>query len=128
MTLKNPKPSQTNKNLLKNFDLGEELKDKNGEKITGGATFRFENRTENEIVLTLLNGSSTTIRLEAFVPTPTIQTPTIKEETISSNLITFEFDEIPSLEDFSVVRKRMTPNRKGIFELDETNRIVFTLE
>ena len=141
MTLKNPKFSQTNKNLLENFDLGEELKDKNGEKISGGATFSFENRTQYEIVVNLLNGSSTTIILE---PSSLLETPQsvqqqqqivqqiVQQVTIPGNLITVQFQAIPGSEDpDTLVRERMISNRTGIFDLDETinpNRIVFFLE
>ena len=53
MTRKDIKLSDTSKNLPKNLDFGEKLEDKNGEKISGGAIFRFVNNTPDPIDVTL---------------------------------------------------------------------------
>lgn len=53
MRRKDLKRSDTSKNLPKNLDFGEKLEDKNGEKISGGAIFRFVNNTPDPIDVTL---------------------------------------------------------------------------
>lgn len=137
MTLKNIKLSQTRKTLLENPDLWEELADKAGEEISGGAIFSFENRSSLTIDANLLSRSITgnvqPITLGPLLPAAAIPTANTIPDTIAvnipGNLITVVFDENPSLEVVSTVNERMTSNRIGVFELETTtNTIVFSLE
>ena len=126
MTLKNSKLSQTNKNLLDNFNLGEELEDKNGEKISGGRIFRFENTIPEPIDVILLNGEEIRLEIPAFNEAFN-EVGTIEQE-IPGNLITVQFSAIPGeTPDNNTVSERMPFNRTGIFEL-EANNIVFFLQ
>lgn len=124
MTLKNPKPSQTNKNLLKNFDLVEELKDKNGEKISGGGIFSFVNMTQQDIEIDLLNVITNGIIIEQFIVEPFNIAGTQIANIPGQNQINVRY--LPNLE-VDPIEDIMASNQTGIFD-EEDNAIVFYLE
>ncbi len=152
MTIKDFKLSETSKSLLENLDLWEELEDKNGEKISGGAAlpiqptqaakaalpiqptqaakelgiksagFSFE--FENR-VSEVINVTLLNGSTKAIALQPVGQPGDTGIANMPGSLITVEFDEIFG-EGVNPVRRRMTSGTTGIFELQGTNMIVFS--